>query len=786
MSEEEPPIPFPLNPIYNPNDWRSSATFDALDIAYLNSNYLKYPLAQAGTETLNSIIVNGTSSLNNNLVMSSNDPNQSQITCGYLNFKDLNGNVARTAEIYQDSANLIITNEATSGKTQFNNDTAGGIPTLIMELDHANGITSYRPFVILANNNLTMNSGTGKITQPVTTGDLSTKNNFKLSEFSYNSNNLNGTGATFEFFDNVNGKGLFLLANSDNGTLSQTNRRNDCCLTSRSTQNNNSIVVSNWNDNMRNGLRVATTDINNCELTLQCGQNSTSDYAEFKMAYNRNTLTTTTTFNNVINFNPTTPSVISGSRRALIGLGTLSFTDVCGNNTTTGSTTSAIWTDSSGNSVGLNTPTTRGMFYDCSINNGSHIFRATDNNIKKTFMTIGDGDIRCYSDIYFNGDANVATGRSINYVSDLGFLNKTIGNGTLSSIYTTDGGMFFDCGVGGAGHNFRFKLFDIDDNYISGLEITPTDLRAYESLNFNSTNVANRNIGKVGTLGFLDLSANSTEGTTISSIWTDSSLVDSLNGMYYDCGINSGFHQFRARDSAGIISTPIYYGSNITSVSNTFIIRSSVTPSNRFDIVTDSGQNTNIRARSTTASTNALININCDEVNAGGTTFNRPVMTIAPTNIEVKRPIQFNYTTTPNASTQLGYVINPEVSSASLVASSTSVRNFGSFTITNAGTYNIQVLITLAGGANHTLTENRWCIHTVASAFPSITTPTKTTPSITGVLGTSLSSTLTAYVNINLNVTATAGETYYINYVLNYSGGSNTTVSRIVSYARIG
>jgi hypothetical protein len=531
-------------------------------------------------------------------------------------------------------------------------------------------------------------------------------------------------------------------------------------------------------------LRVFTTDVSNCGIKLQCGQNTGAGYTELAMDYNRTSNITTTTFNNTINFNPTLPIATNSSRRLLSGLGTLSFTDVCGNNTTTGSFTSTIYTDSSGNSVGLNTPTTRGMFYDCSINNGSHIFRATDDNIKKTFMTIGDGDIRCYTDIYFNGDANVATGRSINYVSDLGFLDKTIGSGALSSINTNTGGMFFDCGIGGGGYNF--KLFDGDDNYITGLSITPTDIRFTESLNFTSTNVANRNIGKVGTLGFLDLSANTTQGTTISSIYTDSSLVDNLNGMYYDCGINGGFHQFKARDSGGIISTPIYYGSNITSVSNTFIVRSSVTPSNRFDIVTDSGQNTNIRARSTTASTNALININCDEVNAGGTTFNRPVMTIAPTNIEVKRPIQFNYTTTPNASTQLGYVINPEVSSASLVASSTSVRNFGSFTITNAGTYNIQVLITLAGGANHTLTENRWCIHTVASAFPSITTPTKTTPSITGVLGTSLSSTLTAYVNINLNVTATAGETYYINYVLNYSGGSNTTVSRIVSYARIG
>ena len=475
-----------------------------------------------------------------------------------------------------------------------NTSTAGGLGDVLGISQDGNGLDMY---------------DINKITQPITTGDVSTKNNFKLSEFSYNSNAVNGTGTAFEFFDNVNGKGLFLLPNSDNGTLSQTNRRNDCCLTSRSSQNNNSIVVSNWNDNLRNGLRVATTDISNCELTLQCGQNSTSDYAEFKMAYNRNTSTTTTTFNNVINFNPTLPSVISGSRRRLEGLGTLSFTDI---------------------------------------------------------------------------------------------------------------------------------------------------------------------------------SSNSVSGSTTSSIWTDSSLVSSLNGMYYDCGINGGFHQFIARDSGGTASTPIYYGANITSVSNTFIVRNASIPSNRFDVVTDTSQNTNIRARSTTASTDAHIHINCDSVNASSVTTNNAVLTITPTSVNYRRPIQFNYLTTPSASNQLGHITGPTSISGGSFSSSVSERNFSNFTIVNAGTYSIKVLITLAGNANHTLTECRWCLDGTSGNFPSTSTPTKYTPSITGIVGASLSSTYTSYMNINLDVLASANNIFYINFVLNYSGGSSTTLNAIYSYTRIG
>jgi hypothetical protein len=63
MSEQTPPIPYPLNPIYNPNDWISPSG-TAIDVAYLNANYLKFPNAQ-GLETLQAINVNGISNFLN-------------------------------------------------------------------------------------------------------------------------------------------------------------------------------------------------------------------------------------------------------------------------------------------------------------------------------------------------------------------------------------------------------------------------------------------------------------------------------------------------------------------------------------------------------------------------------------------------------------------------------------------------------------------------------------------------------------------------------------------------
>jgi hypothetical protein len=646
MSEEEPPIPFPLNPIYNPNDWRSSATFDALDIAYLNSNYLKFPLAQAGTETLNSIIVNGTSSLNNNLVMASNDPNQSQITCGYLNLKDLNGNVARTAEIYQDSLNLIITNEATSGKTQFNNDSAGGIPTLIMELDQASGITCQRPlrcnadtfiangqslnlgtttairqtgsfgfnsidktqFIgevqLMANNNLTMNSGTGRIAQSTVAGDISTTNNLKKSIISYNNNGNTSAVPALEIFEET-GRGAYFVPNTQSGNYGPNVATNDFAIVSRFFSMATTSLCFATGTSLRNHLRLyATTDLSNCSVVLQNGGNLIANASEFRMDYNfNNTPQNTISFNNPINFNPTNNGAISSTRRALNGLGTLSFTD---------------------------------------------------------------------------------------------------------------------------------------------------------------------------------LSANSTSGSITSSIWTDSSLVSSLNGMYYDCGINGGFHQFIARDSGGTASTPIYYGANITSVSNTFIVRNPSITSNRFDIVTDTSQNTNIRARSTTASTDAHIHINCDTVNASSVTTNNAVLNITPTAVIYRRPIQFNYLTSPSASNQLGWFSSVNII-GSAFSSQTGANSMGELIIA-PGTWSIEVNFTFEASNNQTYSVFSYALSTSNNTFP---TALPYTISYIREPGLNINTTFASrQTNLTLQLATTTS--IFILERVTFTGGGTCGISVNYSTTRIG
>jgi hypothetical protein len=522
-----------------------------------------------------------------------------------------NTHIGRQAGYYNTGSNNICIGDWADASGNISNSIAIGVDVKATANDTiVLGTSSHTTqiagaVVVGTNSNLTMNAGTGRINQPVVVGDVSTTNSFKLSDFVFNSNNANGTATAFSFFDSFNGRGLYILPSIDSGFFGSTNRRGDCCLTSR-LENNSAITISNYNTNMRNGLRVFTTDSSNCGLTLQCGQNSTNDWTEFAMNYNRGTNTTTTTFNNSINFNPTSTN---SSRRLLSGLGTLSFTDISGNN--------------------------------------------------------------------------------------------------------------------------------------------------------------------------------STNGSVVSRIWTDSSLVGGLNGMYYDCGINGGFHQFSARDGAGNVSTPIYYGASLTSVSNTFVVRNATTTSNRFDISTDGTQTTSIRARTSTNSTNGKININCDSVSAGGVITNNNILNINNSVLETKRPIQITYPSTaiPIDNSQLGFVnYGPTYSQISPTASA-SVRNYTDFDITDIGTFIIQLTISLVGSGNHTLTDCRFAMNNATATLP---TSAPYNRSFVSDIGRTLSTTTTNYLTSTLPIQISATTKIYINYVLNWSGGGTVNVNINVSLTRVG
>jgi hypothetical protein len=290
------------------------------------------------------------------------------INSSVFNFNEVVGGYNPTVlyQIYQTGGTANHINYVNSGRFNFSVFNAGS--TLVTPLQ----ITSTSNN-IPSNINLVMAAGTGIINQPYTT-DSPSANNFKKTNIIVNSGVAAGSATSgLEIYDDFNsiGKGLFILPNSGSGSLSTLNLANDCAIVSRSPQNNNAISITNWNSDMKNGIRIFTTDVSNCGMTLQCGSGTL--FSEFRMAFNRTLNTFTTSYNNPINFNPTTYGAISPARRLLSGLGTLSFTDISGNNTG-GTANSTITMNSLATVPGLN--------FDCSLNSGNHNF--TVNNLSGT------------------------------------------------------------------------------------------------------------------------------------------------------------------------------------------------------------------------------------------------------------------------------------------------------------------------------------------------------------------------------------------------------------------
>jgi hypothetical protein len=506
-----------------------------------------------------------------------------------------------------------------SGTTQFHQNLAtNSAINFVVKDSGANNITPFQMTStannIPANVNLNMAGGSGIINQTGIAGSNTAINILKRSSVVINSNSASGSAtAGLEVYDDGlgGGRGLFILPNSGSGSLGNTNQTNDCCLTSRANQNNNVLTLSNWNSNFRNGIRIGTTDISNSFVTIQCGQNSTSDWTELAMNYTRGTNTTTTTFNNVINFNPN--GNLAPSRRQLTGLGTLNFTDISGNTTT----------------------------------------------------------------------------------------------------------------------------------------------------------------GSMNTLMFMDSSAN-------------------VAGMFYDCSLNSGSHNFIVNDNAGNKKTPVFFGSVLTSVLNTFSVRNESVTSNRFDISTDTSQNTNIRARSSTASTTASININCDSVSAGGAVTNTAVATIAPTFIQLARPLRLIYQTFPSGLNELGFSITGSANSnipIGGVASSANIRNQHTQSLTTSGTYLIHWGIRFemnSGTATFTGGGLQFGISTTATN--SFDTNTQTFTSYINLTSLYPTLTTTTYYQPTSCIfrTTSSSTIIYFNYLAEYTGGTNILPGGQFTITRIG
>jgi hypothetical protein len=423
----------------------------------------------------------------------------SSATTNVLEVSSASATIRRPILMTDASSNNRVVNSST---LQLNETTGGYNPTVLHQIYQTGGTANYINLIangttnisvvndgstlvtplqitstsnnIASNVNLAMAAGTGVINQGITAASTIT-NTLKKTAVIINSGLAIGSATSgFEVYDEGvgagAGRGLLILPNSGGGSFSSFNMANDCALISRSPQNNNAISITNWNSDMRNGIRIATSDVSNCLVSIQNG--SGSAFSEFRMAFNRTLNTFTNTFNNPIDFNPTTyGAAISPARRLLSGLGTLRFTDISGNDTG-GTTTSTITMNSAATVSGLN--------FDCSLNSGNHNFTVNDPSGNKINpFSVGSSVIRhnvptIMSDFTVPLNLSYAGGLLTGFVDDTS-ISSAVGTRELTNYLLVSKGTYI------VNANFRFSslLNDADvDRLMCGIGNTSAAFNA--------------------------------------------------------------------------------------------------------------------------------------------------------------------------------------------------------------------------------------------------------------------------------------------------------------------
>lgn len=786
MANYEPPTE--NLPTFNPEVF--SQNDEPLTIEEGTKYFLRYPNAQ-GTENLQTVNINGpltvnsstdldtlfvsgTSSFENTISLTSTSSLNRRVISSFYELSDINGNVNRTSEIYQNSQILTITNEATNGRTRFINSTAGDVPTTTFEID-TNAATMFEPLSLTSNLNVagTLNAngafnvpnndafirgmrigyGAGNLDRNTVVGancgqNITTGNDNVMC--GANSGLATTTGGSNVFLGSFAGRynttgGNNTYVGRDSGNSATTALRNTfvgreagyrCLGNDNVCIGNESDCSGNLNNSMAIGSGVKATTSN----TVVLGLSTQSVQIPGPVILNSNNNLSFTSGTGIIS-QPTVSNDVATTNQ-------LKRTTIQYNNSGNASANPAMEVYESAG---------RGFYFVPNATGGSY----------GPNTQIGDAAIISRHFMMPTTSLLFATGTSLrNHLR----LSAQTDLSNCSLVLQNGGNL-----IGNASE------FRMDYNF----NATPQNTISFNNpINFNPINngailSTRRLLSGLGTLSFTDLSGGNSNGIYTSSIYTESTGV-ALPGLFYDTLIPNAYHQFSVRDPSNNIVTPIYYGQNITSVSNTLIIRSAVTASNRFDILTDSNQNTNIRARSATASTNAIININCDEVNSLGTVFNRPVMTIAPTYIEVKRPIQFNYTTNPTASNQLGWFNSVDII-GSAYSTQTAPNSMGEI-ILSSGTWKIEANFSFTASGNHTYSVFSYALSSANNTFPTALPYT-----IAYIREPNLNiNTTTASRQVNLTLQLTSTTSIFLLERVTFTGGGTTNISVNYGVTRIG
>ena len=137
MSENNQPIPFPLNPVFNLSDWIIPNI--ALTINVANQLYLK----RAGDSATGLINFNngltcaGTCNISCNVLLNGVLGTDRQLTLSYLNLTNANNNVS-TTQIYSNINNTYYDNNVNSSSHIFLSNSSTGFQTNPMTLNSAN------------------------------------------------------------------------------------------------------------------------------------------------------------------------------------------------------------------------------------------------------------------------------------------------------------------------------------------------------------------------------------------------------------------------------------------------------------------------------------------------------------------------------------------------------------------------------------------------------------------------------------------------------------------------
>lgn len=283
-------------------------------------------------------------------------------------------------------------------------------------------------------------------------------------------------------------------------------------------------------------------------------------------------------------------------------------------------------------------------------------------------------------------------------------------------------------------------------------------------------------------LGFRSING----GANFTNLYMDTTPI--VPGMFYDCSLNNGAHNFTVQDNLGVKSTPFVISSGLTSYLNILSVRNAITPSNRFDMSTDNSQTTSIRCRTTTPSTVGTININCDSVSAGGAVSNIPVLTLNPTSVTCNKSIEFNYTAlNGTVLNQLGGVFSSGLANIS-VTSSASVRVADSYTVAYTGTYLIAWSIRFNSETSTiSPTDLRFGISKLNNSFnfndegfvSYIEPPIVAYPSL-ALLSPILRTNTTCTMRL------TTSSVIYFNYYATWTGNPNAVIGGQYSVTRIG